>query len=41
MIYEYDEKVLRIHMSFILPGVLVGGEGLGSLWQIFHMEVHC
>jgi hypothetical protein len=29
MIYEYDEKVFCMHMSFILHGVLVGGEGLG------------
>jgi hypothetical protein len=37
MIYEHDEKVFHIHMSFILHGVLVGA---GSLWLRFHMEVH-
>ncbi len=36
MIYEYQEKVLHIHMSSILHGVLVGA---GSLGLRFHMEV--
>jgi hypothetical protein len=37
MIYEYDEKVFHIHLSFIVHGVLVGA---GSLWLRFHMELH-
>ncbi len=35
MICEYDEKVLHIHMSSILHGVLVGASSL-LLW--FHMD---